>query len=441
VVIAETVGQSLIGSCFGHRSAISSSHSAVVCADEHLVLNKKAFIGSLRVKELIMVKGLARIGGRATNRWIGAIALCAVTLLSLAIPADAQFQPKRERSSGLNEVADRMNANTVILVTGNPGFIFSEFGNDLAAVLNNGDEMRILPVISQGALQNIRDVRFLKGVDLGFTTTNFLGNYRRSGEIGELSDKIVYIARISNDHIHVLTRSNITALDQLRGQKVNFNSKGSGTALSAQDIFRALKIDVEEVNLGPADAFEKLKNGEIAATILSGAAPASAIANLKASDGYRLIPVPLAGTLIDDYIPARLTSADYPNLIPAGGSVDTIAASSVLIAYNWPKNTDRYKRIDRFVKAFFAKFAEFQKPPRNPKWRETNLFATIRGWKRFDGAEEALADLRAQMLTGQRQQADAGQRPQQIGQANVRTLSEAERNQLFQDFLKWSGSR
>jgi TRAP-type uncharacterized transport system substrate-binding protein len=388
-----------------------------------------------------MVKGLARIGGRATNRWIVAIALCAVTLLSLAIPADAQFQPKRERLSGLNEVADRMNANTVILVTGNPGFIFSEFGNDLAAVLNNGDEMRILPVISQGALQNIRDVRFLKGVDLGFTATNFLGNYRRSGEIGELSDKIVYIARISNDHIHVVTRSNITALEQLRSQKVNFNSKGSGTALSAQDIFRSLKIDVEEVNLGPADAFEKLKNGEIAATILSGAAPASAIVNLKASDGYHLIPVPLAGTLIDDYIPARLTSADYPNLIPAGGSVDTIAASSVLIAYNWPKNTDRYKRIDRFVKAFFAKFAEFQKPPRNPKWRETNLFATIRGWKRFDGAEEALADLRAQMLTGQRQQADAGQRPQQIGQANVRTLTEAERNQLFQDFLKWSGSR
>ena len=107
---------------------------------------------------------------RATaNWWIGAIALCALALLSLAIPAHAQFQPKRERSRGLNEIADRMNANTVILVTGNPGFIFSEFGNDLAAVLNNGDELRILPVISQGALQNIRDVRFLKGVDLGFS--------------------------------------------------------------------------------------------------------------------------------------------------------------------------------------------------------------------------------------------------------------------------------
>jgi TRAP transporter TAXI family solute receptor len=389
-----------------------------------------------------MVKGLSGAARPAAILRIVTTALCALTLLSLAIPAHAQFQAKRERSRDMNEIADRMNANTLILVTGNPGFIFSEFGNDLVAALNDGDNMRILPVISQGAFQNIRDVRFLKGVDLGFTATNYLGQYRRSGEIGDLTDKIVYIARISNDHIHVLTRSNITTLEQLRGQKVNFNSKGSGTALSAQDIFRALKIDVQEVNLGPADAFEQLKNGDIAATILTTAAPASAVKPLKASDGYRLLSVPLAGALIDDYIPARLTSSDYPNLIAPGETVDTIAASSVLIAYNWPKGTDRYQRIDRFVKAFFAKFAELQKPPRNPKWREANLFATVRGWKRFDGAEAALADLRAQMLASQREQQQAAQ--QQAGQATQasgRTLTEAERNQLFQDFLKWSASR
>src|SRR5215472_7029974 len=220
-----------------------------------------------------MVKGLSGAARPAAILRIVTTALCALTLLSLAIPAHAQFQAKRERSRDMNEIADRMNANTVILVTGNPGFIFSEFGNDLAAVLNDGDEMRILPVISQGAFQNVRDVRFLKGVDLGFTTTNYLGIYRRTREIGDLSDKIVYIARISNDHVHVLTRSNITSLEQLSGLKVNFNSKGSGSQVSAEDIFRALKINVQEVNLGPADAFEQLKNGEIAATILMSAAP------------------------------------------------------------------------------------------------------------------------------------------------------------------------
>jgi len=379
----------------------------------------------------------------ATAAWrTVAMTVYALTLLSLAIPAHAQFQPKRETSPDLNEIADRMNANTVIAVTGNPGFIYSEFGNDLAAVLNNGDELRVLPVVSQGGIQNVRDVRFLKGVDLGFSATNYLAYVRRSGEITDLTDKIVYIARISNDQVHVVTRSDITTLEQLRSQKVNFNSKGSGTEMTGHDIFGALNINVEEVNLGPADAFEKLKNGEIAATILTSGAPASAIKPLKASDGYRLISVPFVGPLMDDYVPARLTSTDYPDLIAPGEAVDTIAVSSVLIAYNWPKDTDRYRRIEKFVRAFFAKFNDFLKPPRNPKWRDANLFATVRGWKRFDGAEAALADLRAQMQEGQRQQ--SSEPLQQVGQAtqaSARTLTDAERSRLFEEFLKWSANR
>ena len=384
-----------------------------------------------------MVKVLSRI--RRAGAAIGAMVVCALALSESAIPAHAQFQPKRERSRDLAEMADRMNANTLILVTGNPGFIYSEFGNDLAAVLNNGDELRILPVVSQGGVQNVRDLRFLKGVDIGFSATNYMAFVRRSGDIPDLTDKIVYIARVSIDHVNVVTRSDITTLEQLRGKKVNFNSKGSGTEMTGYDIFGALKIPVEVVNLGPADAFDKLKNGEIAATIFTAGAPASVLKPLKASDGYRLIPVPAVGPLMDDYVPARLTSADYPNLIAPGETVDTIAVSSVLIAYNWPKDTDRYRRIDKFVKAFFAKFDDFQKPPRNPKWRETNLFATVKGWKRFDGAEAALADLREQMLAKERQQAPQAQQPTgSATQASAHTLTDAERNQLFEEFLKWS---
>jgi uncharacterized protein len=389
-----------------------------------------------------MVKVLSRVWC-ATAAWrLGATAVCALALVGLAMPTNAQFQPKRETSRDLSEIADRMNANTVIVVTGNPGFIYSELGNDLAAVLNNDDELRILPVVSQGGIQNVRDVRFLKGVDLGFSATNYLSYVRRSGEISDLTDKIVYIARITNDHVHVVTRSDITTLEQLRGKKVNFNSKGSGTEMTGHDIFGALKINVEEVTLGPADAFEELKNGEIAATIITSGAPASVIKPLKASNGYRLVSVPFVGSLMDDYVPARLTSADYPDLIAPGEAVDTIAVSSVLIAYNWPKDTDRYRRIDKFVRAFFAKFDEFLKPPRNPRWRDTNLFATVRGWKRFDGAEAALADLRAQMQAGQRQQSpELQQQAGQATQASTGTLTEAERKQLFEEFLKWSASR
>jgi uncharacterized protein len=377
-----------------------------------------------------MVKILSGVWCAAAAWRIGAMAACALALLELAIPSHAQFQPKREKSRDMAEIADRMNANTVTIVTGNPGLIYAELGVDLAAVLNNDNELRILPITSQGGIQNVRDVRFLKGVDLGFTAANYLAYVRRSGEIPDVTDKIVYIARISIDLVNIVTHSNITTLEQLRGQKVNFNSKGSGVEMSGHDIFDGLKIPVEEVNLGPADGFEQLKDGKIAATMVTAGAPASALLPLKASEGYHLISVPYVGSLMDDYVPARLTNADYPNLIAPGEVVDTIGVQSLIIAYNWPKNTDRYRRIEKFVTAFFGKFDEFLKPPRNPKWRDTNIFATVNGWKRFDGAEAALADIRAQMATSHV--------PQQPVGPNSPALTATERNQLFEEFLQWS---
>ena len=77
-------------------------------------------------------------------------------------------------------VAERMNANTLTVVTGSPSLAYAVF-DDLAAVLNDGDELRILPVISQVSFQNVRDVRYLYGVDIGSAQTNILGHYRRIG--------------------------------------------------------------------------------------------------------------------------------------------------------------------------------------------------------------------------------------------------------------------
>jgi uncharacterized protein len=380
-----------------------------------------------------------RLRRRSTTWCILAALVCGLAVLGgllLDRTAQAEQVGARGQRVDLREISDRMNANTLTLVTGNPSLIFTAFGNDLAAVLNDGDNLRILPVTSQGAIQNVRDVRFLRGIDLGFTVSNVLGYYRKSGELGDLEDKLVYIAKISNDEIHIVTRANITTLEQLRGQKVNFNSKGSGSQMSARDIFSGLNIDVEEVNLGPADAFDKLANREIAATIVTSGKPATALAPLKASDGYRLLSVPFAKALQDGYLPSTLTHDDYPDLISKGETVETIAASSVLIAYNWPKDSDRYRRVDQFVKAFFSKFDEFQKPPRNPHWRETNLAATLPGWKRFAGAEELLATYREQTLANKKAQFEQFLADRSAG----RPASQQERDQLFDDFLKWTES-
>src|SRR4051794_8370092 len=357
--------------------------------------------------------------------------------LSVASFAEAQAQrsaapiPNKPQLGALGE---RINANTISIVSGNPNATYMTIAYDMSAVLDDGDDFRILPVIGKGGGQNIKDVRFLKGVDLGITQSNLLPYFRKTNEIGTIDDKIVYIAKLFNEEMHLIVRadSGITSVEQLAGKKVNFSDVGSGTQLSTRDIFERLGIAAQEVNMGQADAFEKLKTGEIAATILIAGKPAGSMGKLKAADGFRILPVAYAKPLQNGYLPATLSSDDYPGLIARGQKVETVAVGAVLIAFNWPKGTDRYRRIQKFVDNFFPRLAEFQKPPRHPKWKEANLTAVLPGWKRFEGAEEWLRrnaspqverDQFEQFLVGRREKAAS--------------LPSEERDRLFQEFMQW----
>ena len=200
---------------------------------------------------------------------------------------------------------------------GNLNATYLSIAYDLSAVLDDGDEFRVLPVIGKGGGQNIKDVRFLKGVDLGITQSVLLNGYRKSNEIGSIDDKIVYLAKLFNEEMHLIVRadSGITSIDQLAGKKVNFSDIGSGTQLSSRDIFEKLGIKVQEVNVGQADAFEQLKSGEIAATILIAGKPAASMARL--ASGGRLphpagaVPQAAAGRLsAGDAVGGRLSKTD-----------------------------------------------------------------------------------------------------------------------------------
>jgi uncharacterized protein len=337
---------------------------------------------------------------------------------------------------------DRINANTVAIVSGNINGTYLSIAYDLSAVLDNGDDFRILPIMGKGGAQNLRDVRFLKGVDLGITQSAVLNTFRRTREIGPIEDTITYVAKLFNEEMHLVVRadSGITSIAQLDGKKVNFSDVGSGTQVSAREVFSRLGVKPVEVNVGQADAFARMKAGELAATVLIAGKPTGAMATLKSADGFRLLPVPFAKPLQADYLPATLTSQDYPDLIEPGGVVETVAVGAVLVAYNWPRESDRYQRIAKFVERFFPRLAEFQKPPRHPKWGETNLAATVPGWTRFPAAEEWLQrNSAAAQAANQREQFERflETRPQ----ASSAPFTPNDRERLFQEFLKWSGTR
>ena len=404
-----------------------------------ILIDLKDQDGKFLIQEFIKIASTAPFHGWSDYRWLNP-----VTKTIEDKTAYIERMDKYYVGVGVYK-NEQPNENTIGLISGSPNSddTYLQMAYDLADVLNDGDNLRILPIAGIGGPRNIRDVRYLRGIDIGLTQTSILNNFRRSNErMGQVDNKIVYIAKLFNEEVHLVARSNITSVTQLRGLKVNFDAKGSGTSYSMRDIFKALGIEVEEVSMSQVEALEKLKSGEIAATALIAGKPVRSMSKLSLNDRLHLVPIPYPAQLISDYLPTTLTHDDYPGLIATGQTVDTVAVGAVLIAYNWPKtNVDRYRRVQRFVEAFFPKIAEFQKPPRHVKWREVNLAATLPGWTRFEAAQAWLDNQRSEAVAVE--QAAARQTVASSG-ATTRSRSAVDRQvdpALYQEFLKWRQTR
>jgi TRAP-type uncharacterized transport system substrate-binding protein len=174
-------------------------------------------------------------------------------------------------------------------------------------------------------------------------------------------------------------------------KKVNIGAEGSGTSFSMRGIFHALNIHVDEVSMSQAEALQKVKSGEIAATALVAGKPARPMSELTgASSLLHFVPIPFSDPLKATYVRTSFTHDDYPDLIPAGRTVETVAVGTVLITYDWDRGTDRYQVVERFVNALFPRIDDF-KQRGHPKWREVNFHApvpaTLADWRRLEAAK------------------------------------------------------
>ena len=369
------------------------------------------------------------------------LGLCLMAVTAVAAPRSKSGDNLEAQASTAGYIQretfrSQMNANVVTIMAGSPNGTDLGIAYDIAQVVDDGDNLRVLPIVGKGAAQSVKDVMFLKGVDMGITQANIIKYFARSGELGpNLSDQIVYVAKLFTEEVHIIVRSDVTDVKELDGKLVNFGQEGSGTDITAQLVLDALGVNVQRLHLSDPEAIEKLKSGEIAAVIIMAGKPAPELAGLKGAEGLKFLRIPYPKELEDAYYPALLTHDDYPELVRAGESVDTVSVCTVLIAFNWGGDNFRYKRVAKFVDAFFNKFDEFLQPSRNPKWREVNFAATLEGWRRSP-ASQAWID-RAENV--------AGAIPKNFdnflahtAQVSGRPISDSERADLFRAFLEWN---
>ncbi len=341
------------------------------------------------------------------------------------------------------------NAGTVSIITiRNLGGPFMIAALDLSTLLDAGErfeEMRVVPIIARGKVQNLWDVLYLRGVDIGFVQTDVLEYLKDDPRIDSIRKRIRFISVMFPEEVHIVARKDIRSLKDLEGKTVSINAKGTGSSVVGTLLFRRLGIKAKLIHEDTRRAIARMKAGEISAHFNVLGKPARPVARIKKGDGLHLLEIPYLKALQDVYFPSKFTSKDYPELIEPGTEIQTIAAGNVLAVFNWPKSHPRYKKVARFIDAFFSRFDELKQPGFHAGWKKVNLSATIPGWQRFPAAQEWL-----DRNVNNRTLASAAGEAQLLREfrafmkksgvtADLGVSGSSQVDALFQEFLSWRG--
>lgn len=329
-------------------------------------------------------------------------------------------------------LVEQVNQGTVGIISGGINGTYVRIAADLASVLDNGNELRVLPMIGKGSVQNIADILYLKGIDIGIVQSDVLTFIKRENIYPQIDQKIQYVTKLYNEEIHLIAGKDITSTKDLAGKQVNFGVRGSGTFMTATIVFDALGLNVDATSFDQGLAMEKVKSGEIAALVYVAGKPTSLFRQLGQDSDVHFLPIDYSPKLLETYLPARLTGDDYPGLVPADAPVDTLAVGAVMAVYNWNPEQWRYRKVSRFIDAFFTSFTDLELAPRHPKWKEVNISAELPGWTRFAPAKQWLAksqssnkDLKSAFKTFlDEKQAEGG-------------TGTTDSDELFRQFIKW----
>ena len=368
------------------------------------------------------------------------------TMMAFAFTARAgetEYDPAKVSESlkaifqfGSVSTKQALNANTVTLISGTIGGTYVQFGADLASVLDDGNKLRILPIVGRGSVQSVADILFLQGVDLGIVRSDTLDYLEKKGFAKDIKKQFTYVTKLYNEEMHVIASKSVRTLKELDGKTISVDLPNGGTFVTALTVFERLGMKPNVVYIEQRIAMEKLKKGEIDAVIVVGGKPYKSVSSFS-DNRFHLVTVDYDKPLQSDYLPATLSAKDYPNLVADGEKVDTIAVPAVLAAYNWAPNTDRYRKLANFVDAFFTKFPTFQNPPFHPKWKEVSLSAPLAGWTRLPAAQQWLDNNNLQPMARERFDTFLQQNPA----AAAKVTSDADKEALFKQFQAWETDR
>lgn len=284
------------------------------------------------------------------------------------------------------------------IITGQVGGEYINIGRDLYDLIDDRSDggIRVLSILGRGSAGNIIDLFQLRGLDFALTGADVLyETIRRKIPLPVNVEKIGYVARLYDSHIHILVSEkkfsgsgfSICNLDKMR---VNTGGEYAGTTITARLLLdeilgiHPIYSNSTSTKKGIAELKKSSENNSIqtqdtidAVIFVGGPATEFFKKDITKDEAeklkLKLLPFSLKSIAkgcpgrknnvhheaLRYYGSSQLTSDNYNNLIRPGEQVDTVTVPNILAGYQWTTRTNdqnvRYLQSEQFVQTFFER--------------------------------------------------------------------------------------
>ena len=242
------------------------------------------------------------------------------------------------------------------IATGGTGGTYYPLGGMLAQLISNKATVdgRKVAATAEAAGASVANAKLLgsKEIESAFVAADILdAAYQGKAQFANGAIKSLRaLGALYPETVQLVTRadSGINSIKDLKGKSISSGSPGSGQYQLVTDLLRVhglSRSDVKEDSSSFTQAMDKIKDGNLHATLITGGVPVAAITDAAQSHAIRIIP--LAGSQLDELLKAQpyYTRVQLPANTYKGQTapVDTLAVMAVWATHDGVSEQTAYE--------------------------------------------------------------------------------------------------
>jgi TRAP-type uncharacterized transport system substrate-binding protein len=258
--------------------------------------------------------------------------------------------------------------------------------NELADYGRHIANVRVLPISGHGGAANVRDLLYLRGVDLAVLNSDVLAFLDQTGQYPDTRRRIHYVTHLFDQKVFLLARKEINAIEDLRGRKLVVLSESGASRVTAKALFGLSKIDVAVEAMGAGKALDDVSLSQFDAALLLGDELVQVRLGVQTRREYHLLPVAMTPELQKTYRGAVIEAQESAGFSDSA-NVATVTVSTLLAIFDWAPSQGRYADVSNFITALFSNLKGLRQQSLNSIWRQADILAPSPGWGRFAAAQ------------------------------------------------------